>query len=263
MTPIRPRHDTRRGLTGPLAVAALALFACAAPCRGEGPVNSIEAGATLENLDGGFEDWESVNVVASHRFATRQVLYGEARESDRFAERDRQFTTGYYHPLDDKTTALIEIAVSPEHHFTPEWTALVQTERQLGAGYGLQVGWRHGEYSATATDLITLTFERYWGAYRIAYTHYLGKPEGVGFAASGRLQFDYFYADRSAAGIVLFQGKEVENVGRVITTDVRGVALTARHWLSAAWAIAFDAWRHEQGDLYVRTGVRLGLRHDF
>jgi YaiO family outer membrane protein len=235
--------------------------AAASVCYGEDLSNSVEVGAMQENLDRGFSDWQSIYLAASHKFAPRQTLYGEVHQAERFSDRDKNLVAGYYHPLGDKTTALIEAGISPDHHFLPEWTLLGQVERQLGAGWGLQIGFRHSEYSQSASDLAVLTAERYWGSYRAAYSLYVGKPEGAGAASSHRVAIEYFYADRNSVGMAFSRGKEVENVGTVITTDVRSIALTGHHWFTPTWSIQSNAGRHEQGDLYVRKGVGLGIQH--
>jgi len=109
--------------------------------------------------------------------------------------------------------------------------------------------------------------ERYFGSYRAAYTLYNGKPEGESSASSHRLAFDYYYhGERSRIGVAVTWGREVEYVGPptgIIVSDVRAFALLGRHWLTPSWALTWDLGTHEQGDLYRRTGGRLGLRHRF
>ncbi len=260
---MNPQNKFRMQLASYLRALGLALYTCAATsiCHGEDLSNSVEVGAIHENLNQGFSDWQNLYLAASHKFAPRQTLYGEVHEAERFSQRDKKLVAGYYHPLGDKTTALIEASMSPDHRFLPEWSLLGQFDRQLGAGWGLQLGFRHSEYSQSASDLAVLTAERYWSSYRAAYSLYVGKPEGAGSASSHRVAIDYFYADRNSVGIAFSRGKEVENVGAVITTDVRSIALTGRHWLTPTWAIQFNVGRHEQGDLYVRKGVGLGIQH--
>jgi YaiO family outer membrane protein len=242
-------------------VLVLCAFNTATICHGEDLSNSVEVGVIHENLNQGFSDWQNLYLAASHKFAPRQTLYGEVHEAERFSQRDKKLVAGYYHPLGDKTTALIEAGVSPDHRFLPEWSLLGQFDRQLGAGWGLQLGFRHSEYSQSASDLAVLTAERYWSSYRAAYSLYVGKPEGAGSASSHRVAVEYFYADRNSVGIAFSRGKEVENVGTVITTNVRSIALTGRHWFTPTWSIQINAGWHEQGDLYVRKGVGLGIQH--
>jgi YaiO family outer membrane protein len=244
-------------------VLVLLGFASSSAHASEDPVNSVEIGVSQEDLDSRFSDWQDISLTASHKFAPRRVLYGEIRDAEHFSQHDKLLGIGYQHPTGDKSSVSVEASASPDHHFTPEWSLLGQFERQLGAGWGIQVGWRHSEYTSAATDLVTLTIERYWNSFRTAYSLYSGKPEGASSASSHRLAFDYFYFDRNSLGIALSGGKEVENVGRVITTDVSSIALYGRHWISSTWSIVFGLSRHEQGDLYVRKGVRLGVRHIF
>ena len=49
----------------------------------------------------------------------------------------------------------------------------------------------------------------------------------------------------------------------VLSTNVKNWTLSGRHWLSNAWALTYDLVSHEQGTLYRRQGLRLGVRHSF
>jgi YaiO family outer membrane protein len=73
------------------------------------------------------------------------------------------------------------------------------------------------------------------------------------------------YGDASRAALVVGFGEEAETVapGVVQVTDTRSVSLSGLHWTSAAWGISWEAGWYEQGDLYDRLRIRLGLEHRF
>ncbi len=60
-------------------------------------------------------------------------------------------------------------------------------------------------------------------------------------------------------------GEEAETVvpGVVQVTDTRSVSLSGLHWTSTAWGFAWEAGWYEQGDLYDRLRIRVGLEHRF
>ena len=225
----------------------------------------IEVGSSYEDLDNNRSHWRSVYLEGVHRFAPREVIYGHVRETERFAQRDQELLGGFYYPLADTWTILMEANASPSHHILAKWSVFGQLEKSFPGGWGLHAGLRHTEYAESNTNLALLTAERYFGNYRAAYSLYVGRPEGAGSAASHRFQFAYYYGDRSSVGIAYTIGKEVENVAPagLLTTDVRGWGLLGRHWFSRHWAVSFEALWHEQGTLYNRRGARAGLRYQF
>ena len=225
-----------------------------------------EIGFTHESLTNNRSDWDSVYLETNHSFRERQTLYGMVRETSRFDLTDRELMVGYYHPLAARWTGLLEASASPEHNILPKSSVFGELNYALGSGWGLSLGVRHTEYTATQTNLLVGPVEKYWASFRAAVVAYNNHPEGAGSATAHRGVLDYFYSEKSRVGIGLVRGREVENVGPpigVTTTDVRGASLYGRHWLSPAWALTWEALTHEQGDVYRRRGGRIGLRHSF
>ena len=226
-----------------------------------------EAGATYEQLTNDNPDWRSLYLDVMQTFAPRQTLYGTVRETERFDLRDFELAAGYTHPFGEKWTAAIEASHSPDHNVLAENSVFGQLHWAAGGGWVLNGGARFSSYRDSDTRVLTAGVERYFGHYRAAYTYYNGKPEDVSSASSHRVAFDYYYFDeRSRVGMAISWGREVENVGPptgVTTTDVRSISIVGRHWFTPDWAIAWEIGTHEQGDLYRRTGGRLGLRYRF
>ena len=226
-----------------------------------------EAGATYESLSNDKPDWKSLYLDATHTFAPRQTLYGTVRETERFELRDFEFSAGYAQPFGKNWTAVVEASFSPDHRVLAENSFFGQVYWVTGGGWVLNAGARFSEYTDSDTRLLTAGVERHFGHYRAAYTYYNGKPDDADAASSHRVAFDYYYfEERSRVGIAIAWGREVENVGPptgIVTTDVRSIYLVGRHWFTPDWALAWEIGTHEQGDLYRRTGGRLGLRYRF
>lgn len=226
----------------------------------------IEGGFTHETLTNGKPDWKSIYLEAAHDFAKRQTLYGLVRETDRFDFRDTELAMGYYHPFTEHITAQIEGSHSPEHNVLPENALFAGASWEMSKGWVASGGVRYNQYTDNDSRVLNAGLERYFGSYRAFYAIYNGKPQGAPSASAQRLGIDYYYGEASRLGVGLTWGREVENVGPptgIITSDVRALSIYGRHWISPAWAVSWEALRHEQGDLYTRTGVRLGLRHHF
>jgi len=242
------------------ALFLLALFA------GRVAALEVEGGFTKETLDHGKPDWRSVYLEAAHDFAKRQTLYGSVRETERFDFRDTELAAGYYHPLTEHFTAQVEASHSPSHNVLPENALFAAGSWEVSKGWVASGGVRYNEYTDNDSRVLSAGIERYFGSFRAFYAIYNGKPQGAPSASAQRLGLDYYYGEKNRVGAGVTWGREVEYVGPptgIITSDVRAVSVYGRHWLTRAWAVSWEALRHQQGDLYTRTGVRLGLRHLF
>jgi YaiO family outer membrane protein len=243
------------------ALAALAFVAVPALAL------DMEGGFTYENLDRGQPDWQSLYLEAAHDFAPRQTFYGQARETERFGFRDSELSAGYYHPLGPHWTGVVEASVSPDHNVLPQSAIFGQLSWQFAQGWVASGGARYNSYTDNDARTLNLGLERYFSSYRAFYALYNGKPQGGPSASAQRLGLELLYCgERCRAGAAVTWGREVEYVGPptgIITSDVRAFGVFGRHWLAPSWAMTWDLGTHEQGDLYRRTGVRLGLRHHF
>jgi len=226
----------------------------------------LEGGSSYERLTNGQPDWKSVYLEGAHTFAPRQTLYGALREVERFDLHDGQIEAGYYHPFSSRLTGHVEGNASPQHNFLPMSSLFGELALELSRGWVASGGYRHNEYTATHTRILSAGLERYFASYRAYYTLNNGRPEDTGSATAHRVGLDYYYAEeRSRIGVSATFGSEVENIvpNGVVTSDVRAFGIYGRHWLSQAWALSWEIGSHEQGDFYRRTGARLGLRHHF
>jgi YaiO family outer membrane protein len=239
----------------------------AAPTIGlKPPRTEAEIGFTRETLTNNLPDWKSVYFEAVHRIRDRHTLYGGLRETERFGLNDTEVHSGLYYPLGTTWTSLVEGSVSPTHQVLPRYSLFGQLQKSLPGGWGVGLGLRHSEYSQIGANIVSLLAERYWGNFRGAYTLYSGRPEGASSASSHRFQLSYYYDDRSSIGLSYSTGREVENVGLprgVISTGVQNLTLSGRHWFAPNWALTYDLFNQEQGTLYRRRGLRLGIRHSF
>lgn len=218
-----------------------------------------------ESLNRGYDNWQSVYVESAYKMPGRRSVYGQWQRMQRFNLQDNQVQAGLYHPLTNKTLLLGEASYSPEHHFSPRWSALLQAEHNLGQGWGVQLGVRQSQYTSSRSNREILTLEHYWSDYRAAYTLSLSQSSGVGPTNGHRFQVNYFYGDSNRIGVALSLGQEQENLGAlgIVRSNVRSVTLLGRHRIRPGWAVSHELSWHQQGDFYTRQAVRLGLRYIF
>ena len=242
-------------------LAGLALWAGAATAQ------EIEAGLSREMLTGGGSDWESRYLEGAYRFGDGRTLHGLLRETERFDLRDTEVMAGLYWPLARSWTALIEASGSETHRVLPRSSAYGELHLAFGQGWGAKAGLRHSKFTNAEVDVRVLGLERYFGAWRAAFTLFSGRPEGAAnWEEAHQLRLDRYYGERSSIGVAFASGREAENVGPplgIIVSDVESLALLGRHWLSNSWALSYELVTHEQGDLYRRRGFRIGVRHGF
>jgi YaiO family outer membrane protein len=226
----------------------------------------MEGGFTKESLTNNKPDWKSIYLEAAHDLAKRETLYGLVRETERFDFRDSEVAAGYYHPFTEHFTAQVEASHSSSHNVLPENAGFAAASWELSKGWVASGGLRYSQYTDNDARVLNAGLERYFGNYRAFYGIYNGKPQGAPSASAQRLGLDYYYGEKSRMGAGITWGREVEYVGPptgIITSDVRAVSVYGRHWFTPFWALSWEALRQEQGTLYTRTGIRLGLRHLF
>lgn len=225
----------------------------------------IEAAITQEKLTQGLPDWRERQLLIERHRDDKQVVYGGLRETERYALQDRELHAGAYQPLTGNIQLQVEAGASSTHRVLPARYGLLGIHAQAWAGWGLSAAWRRSSYDTGTTGVIYLGIEHYLGAERFAYTLFSGGPDGTGSSPSHRLQWTHYYGERDWFGIAAVTGRETEHTGggRFLASRVDGVALSGRHGLGPSSALTWEFGRQRQGELYTRSGVRVGLRHAF
>lgn len=228
----------------------------------------VELGQRFDGLDNGYADWRSTYLEGVEKNAAGQTLYGVVNRTERFALDDQELLAGLYQPIDNRWKVLAEGSFSPSHRVLPHWSALLQMEAALSQGWGFHLGIRHTRYeNGGVTDInrANLTLERYAGNLRAAYTFYSNQITGGGSPTSHALQLGYYYGERNSLGVTIASGSEVMNQPPAPPAyyDVRSVVLSGRYWFAPQWALTHEIGLFEQGDLYTRKGVQIGIRRLF
>lgn len=225
----------------------------------------IEAGYMRERFDNDFEDWTSAYLDMNHSFSKNRVIYGNARRTERFSREDTELMAGAYHPLSSRITLNVEGSASATHNILPEWSAAARIQAEVARGLLLHAGARRTEYGLATVDLYQAEAEAYISIFRVAYTLYHGQVREAGSSYSHLFQVNLFYGGGSSVGAGFSTGKEIESLGggRAVTFDVREYSIIGRHWFTDKWAVTYEAVRREQGESYVKDGIRAGIRRKF
>jgi YaiO family outer membrane protein len=140
-----------------------------------------------------------------------------------------------------------------------------QVDRALADGWGLGVGLRRNDYLRNATLALTISAEKQWGEVRGSYTLLSGLSDGHS-AESHRLGLSYRHDQRNSWSLALSAGRDPDQFGALrglSPAEVHNWSLGGQHRLSGALAVTYGLVSGTQGGQMPRSGLRLGLRHDF
>ena len=196
----------------------------------------------------------------------RLFLSGGTFESRRFTTADADFRFGLHQPAGQNIAALAEPNIHTLHDVLPRHTSYSQFNQTLPGGWGLGFGVRQTEYNFATANLLSFSAERSFGNFRGAYTLYSNRAEGATLGSTHRFEVSYLYGERNTVGLSYTTGRDIESVALpagLSLSDVRDWTLSGRHWLSPNWALTYDVLSQEQGPLYRRQGLRLGVSRSF
>ncbi len=225
----------------------------------------VSADVSYENLSGGRDSWKGATLGIDRRLdAARRLLAGLHAE-ERFGTQDEQLALGYAQRVNQDWSFSVSGDVAPDAEVLAEWSVVAEVGRALPGGRSIGLRARHAEFQTVDVDSIAATFEQYFGRFRAAYTLNAAQPTDLDWSYGHMLRLAHDYGRDSHATLALGFGEEAETVapGVVQVTDVKNVSLSGVHWRSAAWGIAWEAGWTEQGDLYDRIRIRIGLEHRY
>lgn len=219
-----------------------------------------------EFLSKGRGVWREGSLGVIHKFSARKVLYGSFVETERFERRDRQANIGFYQPIDEKWTLLLEASASPTHRVLSKWSAMAQVERSLGNGWIAQAGYRRTEFDNAKVNVAKLGVEKYWGMNRAYYSLSVNNLENTGTSPSQRFQYNRYYGENLGnIGMGFSFGREIENVGnnQVLKSDIYNISVNGKHWFNRNWGSGYGFTFHKQGEFYNRRGLQFGIHYKF
>lgn len=246
-----------------LVVILVALVAAGAAGASE-----VELRHAEDLLTNGNPSWRETSLRAEWSPERRAGIGVTGSEAERFSLRDWSFGAYARTGLGERLDLRVEGSGSATHHFLPSWGAGGGLNLRLGRGFVVGTGGRWARYeSAVASVNVFIAnagLEYYRGPFRLAYTVY-GSELDRSWSTSHAVGFDYFYRQGDRIGVVLTIGRELESLGggRVLATDVLAAALIGRSGLGAGWSLTYGVEMARQGDLYSRSGGRLGVLREF
>jgi YaiO family outer membrane protein len=224
----------------------------------------LSVNGSYERLSEDKGKWRTLAVDIDHPLRPSLRLIGGLHGEERFGERDGQMAAGLVSRIGD-WVAVVGGDVAPDAVVLPQSSVQVEIGRPITRTVSLGLRARHARHETVDVDTIAATVEAAIANVAVAYSLVATQPTDLEFSYGHNLRVSREYGNSSRVSVVLSHGEEAETVapGQVLVTQVEAIALTGLHWISPAWGWAWEVGYHEQGDLYNRSRVRLGLEHRF
>ena len=267
---------------GAVVVASLLLAGTAVAAATDPTPWQIEAGVGADRLSSGAPGWSQFDLSLRRQYGPRSVAELSLRRTRRSGLGDEEIGAAVGLALDSHWSATLGASASPSHRVLARGSGRVELARALEGGWVASASFGRRLYREAGNSQWGLGVERYVGAWRLAAALGQTRLDGGGTAANARLQLDrYFAAERGRVGLILARGRELEGLpatalapADAIDQRVTTLALTGVWPLAPAWALTGEASRVRHDDVqrrsgavagapYHRSGVRLGVRHDF
>jgi YaiO family outer membrane protein len=225
----------------------------------------LSVAVSHEDISGGRPSWQAATIGIDQPLKGALRLLAGLHVEERFDTQDEQVALGLVDRIGSNWSWGVSADAAKDAEILPEWSLTAEVGRNIGGNRSLGLRARHAEYQTVDVDSLAATVEQYAEWFRVSYTLTGSQPTDIDWKFGHMLRAAHDYEFGSHVTLAFGFGQEAETVapGVVQVTDVRSVALYGVHWRSAAWGIAWEAGWHEQGDLYDRIRVRLGLEHRF
>jgi YaiO family outer membrane protein len=225
----------------------------------------LSASAAYEDLSGAHARWRSGAVALDRplRAGTRFAMAFAVEQ--RYDKQDEQFALGIVQRFGRGWVIDAGGEVAPHGELLPETQLHLEVGRPLSRALSGSLRYRHAHYASLDVDALAAAMEYGSGSYRAAYTLTASKPSEIDTRFGHALRVARDYGAGSSVSLLLGRGEEAETIapGQVLVTRNTAVVLYGTHWRSPAWGLTWSCGWNEQGELYDRLGIRLGIEHRF
>ncbi|BDU16563.1 YaiO family outer membrane beta-barrel protein [Lysobacter auxotrophicus] len=224
---------------------------------------TVSFSARHDWLDGAYDDWTGVRLDASRTQRGALGGYAALTGDRRFALDDAGIEAGLLVPMGETWLLQPEVGVVPDADFLPRYYADLRVQHTFTHGWIGSASLRTSDYPDTRVDRLAVSVERYWSAWRAAYTFNLTRLRDT-HSPGHDVRLARAYGDGSEVGVQLVFGREAAIVeSGVVASDVSGALLFGRHVFAQRWSWLWNVGVIDQGDLYTRRGIGIGLERRF
>jgi YaiO family outer membrane protein len=162
---------------------------------------------------------------------------------------------------------------TPNAAVIKKYSAQIWSHHDLSKGRVLGIGFNTTVYPTSGADVQTnavmTELEQYLGQYRFAYrltatnVNIPSAPSQILF--SHLFTSAYYYNDKSNVSITLATGRELENNGTPTppVSQINAISIRQVHHFNNSWQSVVGLNWHRQGDLYIRSGISMGVAYGY
>lgn len=221
----------------------------------------ISVGGEQNRLSNDAPDW-SRQFVRLDWQSDSAAYFGEAASSSRFGRNDQSLSIGGDWQALATWRLGGALSAASNADFEPARALSVNAGRAWQSAWGTQFQLRHREYSNAVVSGYTVTGDRYFSDYRVAYGLNYSRLHGAGSSLGHTVAFGWYPTEQNSLAISLGAGDEIETVGldRLLRTDVKNVTLSGRQLLLTRFTLSWWIGTHRQGDFYRRKYAGISVR---
>jgi YaiO family outer membrane protein len=240
----------------------------AAPVETSAPwKDSLEFGASSDSLTNNrpLSSQTYISAIESGG-AGRPTYYEQWIEQNQYGLHDSSAMAGTVFSAARHTLVGAQLALSPSHNVLPSFDGELNIEERFGAGFGAALAFERRTYPTVNASITTVTLDRYFGSFRIAYHPTFAQLAGTPGTAMTNVFSATRYDNRGGdATATWFAGRDVESTGplNVLVLNVSGISLSGHQVVARNLAVAYGLETYTEGSLYTASGGHLGLRYAF
>jgi YaiO family outer membrane protein len=222
----------------------------------------LTAGTERSSLSNGAPDWDRHFVRLDWRLSDAASYFGEIARSSRFGRSDLAVNVGGdWQALPVWRLGGVWASV-PSADFEARRALSVSAGRSWQSSWGTQFQLRRRDYSATAVSSYSVSGDRYFSDYRVAYGLNYSRLHGAGSSLAHTATFGWYPSERRLLAVSVGAGEEIETVGlnQLLRTDVKSVTLSGRELLATRYTLNWWLGAHRQGDFYRRHYAGISVR---
>lgn len=222
---------------------------------------TLLVGAGYEDLSDGLPSWDNQFAELHFEKDANSLYFARLARDARYSSADLSAGLGAERKWSPGWFAGADLGIAGDPDYQPELGYSAHLGKALRDGWVTDLRYRRREYDSATVGSFIGTVEKYYGAYRFAYSLGWSRLHGVSNFANHVVTVNWYYRDDSSIGITLNDGEEAESLGngQVLETDVRGFTLTGRRAVNDRVTVQWWLGLHEQGDFYRRRFLGMAL----
>ncbi|HEY9721722.1 MAG TPA: YaiO family outer membrane beta-barrel protein [Oscillatoriaceae cyanobacterium] len=218
-----------------------------------------------ETLTNGEAPWNAETLEYQHLLGPRAGLVASLGLTNRFAVEDATFGLGAAGQVTDRLALGLQGIYSPTHEVVPLWRLDATGRCALGAGWKIGLEGERTQYATSTGMRGALSLEKLLGSFRVSYAPALIQLGDVNAGLGQRAEIAYAYGQDDLIALSGELGPAYAFAGpqQLIAVSERGLTLSGHHWVNRAWSATYALSWNQEGNLYTRDGVTLGLTRRF